>query len=46
MLILDTEGLDDNKKKDNRFDKDITLFALAVSHIILLNIKGNFTGSF
>lgn len=41
MLVLDTEGLQSVEKDDEEFDRKITLFCLAVSHLVLVNIKGD-----
>ncbi|ORY04980.1 hypothetical protein K493DRAFT_345258 [Basidiobolus meristosporus CBS 931.73] len=40
LLVLDTEGLLSIEKEDKLFDKQMTLLALAMSHIVLINIKG------
>ena len=41
MLVLDTEGLQSAEKGNEEFDKKVTLFCLAVSQIILVNVKGD-----
>ena len=47
FLILDTEGLDAIKKSDFKdissihFDRTMVLFCLAVSQVVLINIKGD-----
>lgn len=39
-MIIDSEGLQGAEKADNEFDRKIACFALAVSHIVLINVKG------
>lgn len=41
LMILDTEGLQSSEKDDQEFDRKITLFCLAVSHIVIINVKGD-----
>ena len=41
LMILDTEGLQSVEKNDDEFDRKITLFCLAVSQIIIVNVKGD-----
>ncbi len=41
ILVLDTEGLQSVEKNDDEFDRKITLFCLAVSDLVLVNIKGD-----
>ena len=47
LLILDTEGLDvierDNTENSSmiHFDKTMVLFCLAVSQVVIINVKGN-----
>ena len=41
ILVCDTEGLISPEKKDNEFERKILLFILAVSNIVLINIKGD-----
>ena len=41
MLVLDSEGLQSPEKNDDEFDRKITLFLLAVSQLIIVNIKGD-----
>ncbi|CAD7940890.1 unnamed protein product [Amoebophrya sp. A120] len=38
LLILDTEGLQSPEKLDHEFDRKITLFCLAVSHFVIINV--------
>ena len=43
ILILDTEGLDAGSKRgisDINFDRTMVLFCLAVSQVVIINIKG------
>lgn len=40
LLVLDTEGLLSIEKRDHVFDKQMTILALALSHIVLINVKG------
>ena len=43
LLILDTEGLDGGSKKEPsliHFDRTMVLFCLAVSQVVIINIKG------
>ena len=48
FLILDTEGLDASKKGNEtdaslvNFDRTMVLFCLAVSQVVIINIKGEF----
>jgi hypothetical protein len=46
IIILDTEGLQSPNQKDHEFDKKIALFTIAVSDIILLNVRGEINNSF
>lgn len=41
LMILDTEGLQSAEKDDQEFDRKITLYCLAVSHIVIINVKGD-----
>ncbi|CAK82859.1 unnamed protein product (macronuclear) [Paramecium tetraurelia] len=41
ILILDSEGLQNPNQVDPEFDKKIALFVLAMSDIILINVKGD-----
>ncbi|CAK77668.1 unnamed protein product (macronuclear) [Paramecium tetraurelia] len=41
ILILDSEGLQNPNQVDPEFDKKIALFVLAISDIILINVKGD-----
>ncbi|CAD7924766.1 unnamed protein product [Amoebophrya sp. A120] len=45
ILVLDTEGLQSVEKDDEEFDRKITLFCLAVSHLVVVNIKGDMHSS-
>lgn len=38
LLVLDTEGLQSPEKEDTEFDRKITLFCLAISHMVLINV--------
>ena len=40
-MILDTERLQSVEKNDDEFDRKMTLFCLAVSQIIIVNVKGD-----
>ncbi|CAD8090887.1 unnamed protein product [Paramecium sonneborni] len=46
ILILDSEGLQNPNQVDPEFDKKIALFILAISDIILINVKGDINDSF
>ena len=47
LLILDTEGLDSNERGRNKdtgfihFDRTMVLFCLAVSQVVIINVKGD-----
>ena len=47
FLILDTEGLDSNERGRNKdtgfihFDRTMVLFCLAVSQVVIINVKGD-----
>jgi len=41
ILIIDSEGLMNSEKNDPIFDNKIVLFILAISNIVLINIKGD-----
>ncbi|CAD8213801.1 unnamed protein product [Paramecium pentaurelia] len=41
ILILDSEGLQNPNQIDTEFDKKIALFVLAISDIILINVRGD-----
>lgn len=43
VLVIDTEGLQSIEKHDPEYDRKLTLFCLAVSHLIIVNIKDQFT---
>lgn len=45
ILVLDTEGLQSVEKDDEEFDRKITLFCLAISHAVIVNIKGDMHNS-
>ena len=45
VLVLDTEGLQSAEKDDEEFDRKITLFCLAVSHLVIINVKGDMHNS-
>jgi GTPase SAR1 family protein len=40
IMIIDTEGLSSGEKEDLEYDRRIVLFCLAVSHLVIINIKG------
>ena len=40
-MVCDTEGLMSPEKKDKEFDRKVLLFILAVSNIVLVNVKGD-----
>jgi hypothetical protein len=40
LFIIDSEGLQSSEKSDKEFDRKITCFILSVSHIVLINVKG------
>jgi len=41
LLLLDTEGLFSPEKSDPEYDRKIVLFCFAVSHIVLINVRGD-----
>jgi len=41
IFIIDTGGLMSPEKNNKEFDNKILLFILAVSNIVLINIKGD-----
>lgn len=43
FLVIDSEGLMSIEKLDSEYDRKITLFCLAVSHVVIINIKDQFT---
>ena len=45
ILVLDTEGLQSAEKDDEEFDRKITLLCLAVSHLVIINVKGDMHNS-
>ena len=45
VIILDTEGLLSIEKSDEEYDKKLTLFSMACSHIMLINVKGEINSS-
>ncbi|CAF1085768.1 unnamed protein product [Adineta steineri] len=40
IMLIDTEGLSSGEKEDLEYDRRIVLFCLAVSHLVIINIKG------
>ena len=40
ILVIDTEGMLSIIKNDPKFDRKMALFCLAVSDIVLVNVKG------
>jgi len=55
IVIVDTEGLlsadkhklqSDELENDDSFDKKISLFILSISHIVLINVKGEIHDNF
>ena len=40
ILILDSEGMFSIERSDPTFDKRLAIFCMAVSNILLINIKG------
>lgn len=40
LLILDTEGLLSIEKSNEEYDKQLTLFSMACSHIFIINVNG------
>ena len=45
VLILDTEGLLSIEKNNDEFDRQITLFSMACSHIFVINVNGEINNS-
>lgn len=43
FLVIDSEGLQSIEKLDSEYDRKIMLFCLAVSHVVIINIKDQFT---
>lgn len=41
-MIIDSEGLQSIEKSDPEYDRKITLFCLAVSHLVIINVKDQF----
>ena len=46
ILVIDSEGLQSLEKHDAEYDRKLTLFCLSISHLILINIKDQFTRLF
>ena len=40
ILILDSEGLFSIERSDPKFDRRLAIFCMAVSNVLLINIKG------
>ncbi|CAF3091340.1 unnamed protein product [Rotaria sp. Silwood2] len=40
ILLIDTEGLLSIEKGDEQYDKRLILFCLAISHLVIVNVKG------
>lgn len=45
MLVIDTEGLLSLIERDIKFDNYIATFALAISHFVIINLKGDLSKS-
>ena len=43
ILILDSEGIFSIERSDPTYDRRLAIFCLAVSNILLINIKGEFS---
>ena len=43
MLILDSEGIFSIERNDSMYDRRLAIFCLAVSNVLLINIKGELT---
>ena len=43
MLILDSEGIFSIERNDPMYDRRLAIFCLAVSNVLLINIKGELT---
>ena len=41
IFIVDTEGLMSGEKNDEEFDRKIACFCLTVSHVVLINVRGD-----
>lgn len=41
LFIIDSEGLMSTEKNDREFDRKIVCFALSVSHVVLINVRGD-----
>ena len=44
-LVLDTEGLMSIERNDETFDRKLTIFAMALSHVMLINVNGEINES-
>ena len=40
ILILDSEGIFSIERDDPKFDRRLAIFCLAVSNVLMINIKG------
>ncbi|CAF1453477.1 unnamed protein product, partial [Rotaria sordida] len=45
ILLIDTEGLLSIEKNDEEYDRDLVLFCLAVSHLVIVNVIGEINGT-
>ncbi|CAF1196640.1 unnamed protein product, partial [Didymodactylos carnosus] len=45
IMLIDTEGLSSGETDNAEYDRRIVLFCLAVSHLVIVNIKGEFDSS-
>ncbi|CAF0821507.1 unnamed protein product [Didymodactylos carnosus] len=45
VLLIDTEGLLGIQKDDKEYDRQLVLFCLAVSHVVIVNMIGELTGT-
>ena len=43
MLILDSQGIFSIERNDPMYDRRLAIFCLAVSNVLLINIKGELT---
>jgi hypothetical protein len=40
LLIIDSEGFQSSLNSDKEFERKMACFILSVSHIVLINVKG------
>ena len=45
MLILDSEGIFSIERGDPKYDRRLAIFCMAVSNLLLINIKGEMSNN-